>query len=317
MTVETHYPRDREEWLALRQHDVTASVAASLLGIHPYKTPYGLWAEKTGRVREDTEETEAMERGNLLEPVAVAMLAKRQPTWDIIYKNNRAYYRDADQRIGATPDAFVRIPGRLGLGNLQIKTASEDAFRKYWLDSDTDEVVPPTWIAVQAIAEAKLTGCAYAMVAVVVVTWRGNLRLYVVDIPLHEKLWTRLVTEVGKFWALVGDGGEPPIDWQRDGEVVLDVYDSSYIDRRDLTSDTDLDGIVGRYKALKEKAAEATKQADVLKPQIIYALGNSEAGFTAGWEITARTQDREAYTVKASTMRPLRIKPRKSADASF
>lgn len=317
MTVETHYPKNREEWLALRRQDVTASVAAAVLDAHPHVTKYSLWAEKTGRVSGEVEETEAMERGNLLEPVAVTMVSRRHPDWTVIYKNDRAYYRDPSHRIGATPDAFVQTPGRSGLGNLQIKTASEDAFRKYWQDPDTGDVVPPTWIAVQAIQEAKVTACSYAMVAVVVVTWRGNLRLHEVEIPLHEKLWGRLLDGVEKFWALADGGGEPPIDWTRDGEVVLDVYDSSYIDRRDLTSDIDLDGIVGRYKALKEQAAQAAKQADTLKPQIIYALGNSEAAVTAGWEITARTQDRAAHTVKASTMRPLRIKPRISTDASF
>lgn len=317
MTVQILRPSDREQWLAFRRQDVTASVAAAVLGAHPYTTPYGLWAEKTGRVSGEVEETDAMERGILLEPVAVAMVCKRHPDWTVTYENDRAYYRDPDLRIGATPDAFVDIPGRLGRGNFQIKTASEDAFRQFWQDPDTKEVIPPTWIAVQAIVEANLTSCDYAMVALVVVTWRGALKLYEVEIPLHQKLWGRLTDAVADFWKLVASGAEPPIDWERDGEIVLDVYDSSYLDRRDLTSDLDLDAIVGRYKGLKEEAAEATKKADVLKPQIIYALGNSEAGITAGWEISARTQDRSAYTVKASTMRPLRIKPRNDRNDHF
>lgn len=316
MTVQVLYPSDREQWLQFRQQDVTASVAAAVLGAHPYTTPYGLWAEKTGRVSADVEETEAMERGNLLEPVAVAMVNKREPDWRVFYANDRAYYRDPDLRIGATPDAFVEIPGRPGRGNLQIKTASEAAFQDYWQDPDTGDIVPPTWIAVQAITEAKLTSCDYAMVAVVVVTWRGNLRLHLVDIPMHERLWTRLKTAVAEFWAMVDSGGEPDIDWKRDGAAVLEVYSNSFLDRRDLSTDRDLDVLVGKYKSLKEAEAQAKRQADVLKPQIIYALGNSEAGFTAGWDITARTQDRAAYEVKASSMRPLRIKPRKQDHAN-
>ncbi|WP_292463562.1 YqaJ viral recombinase family protein [Mesorhizobium sp.] len=314
--IEIIHPADRAAWLAARQQDVTASVAAAVLGAHPYTTPYGLWAEKTGRLDPDAEETEAMERGNLLEPVAVTMVRKRHPDWTVIYKDDRAYYRDTERRIGATPDAFVEIPGRPGRGNMQIKTASEAAFRDFWQDPDTGDIIPPTWIAVQAITEAKLTGCAYAMVAVVVVTWRGNLRLHVVDVPLHEKLWIRLTAEVGRFWALVDSGGEPDVDWNRDGQVVLEVYQNSYLDRRDMSADHDLDVLVGKYKSLKEAEAQAKKQAEVLKPQIIYALGNSEAGYTAGWEITARTQQREAYEVRSSTMRPLRIKPRKAENAT-
>ncbi|NYU01068.1 YqaJ viral recombinase family protein, partial len=214
---------------------------AAVLGAHPYTSPYQLWAEKTGRRSPDDEETEAMERGNLLEPVAVAMVRKRHPEWEVLYENDRAYYRDQVLRIGATPDAFLRRPDRFGKGNMQIKSASESAFKEFWLDPDTGDVVPPTWIAVQAITEAKLTGCEWACVAVVVVTWRGNLRLHVIDIPLHQRLWARLVDAVNEFWAMVAAGEEPPPDWDRDGRVVLDVYRDTYVDRRDLSSDSDLD----------------------------------------------------------------------------
>ncbi|RWM29451.1 YqaJ viral recombinase family protein [Mesorhizobium sp.] len=315
MPVEIHYPKNRDEWLALRRQDVTASVAAAVLGAHPYATKYGLWAEKTGRVSGEVEETEAMDRGNLLEPVVVTMLSRREPTWTIIYKNDRAYYRDPDRRMGATPDAFVQIPGRPGRGNLQIKTASEDAFKKYWLDPDTGDIVPPAWIAVQAIQEAKLSGCSYAIVAVLVMTWRGNLRLYDTEVPLHEKLWTRLEAEVCTFWSVIEQGKEPDIDWGRDGGTVLEVYSDSCVDKRDLSADVELDTLIGTYKSLKEAAADHTKKADAIKPQIVHALGNSEAGFTAGWEIVARTQERAAYTVAAGTSRPLRIKARNGATA--
>jgi predicted phage-related endonuclease len=317
MKVEILHPSDRDAWLGLRQKDVTASIAAAVLNAHPYTTPYQIWAEKTGRVEHDSEETEAMERGNLLEPVAVAMVCKRHPEWAVHYEGDvKTYFRAPEFRIGATPDAFIEIPGREGRGNLQIKSAAESAFREFWVDPDTGDIVPPTWIAVQAIVEAKLTGCSYAMVAVVVVTWRGNLRLHVVDIPLHGRVWRRLIDKVGEFWSLVDGGGEPPVDWERDGRTVLDVYSTSQIDKRDLSEDFGLDVLIGKYKALKDQEAAAKKQAEELRPQIIYALGNSEAGFTAGWEITARSKHREAFSVKASITRTLRIKPRNQGHAA-
>ena len=40
----------REQWLAMRRQDITASTAGALLGLHPYVTAYSLWAEKTGLV---------------------------------------------------------------------------------------------------------------------------------------------------------------------------------------------------------------------------------------------------------------------------
>ncbi|RWH31613.1 YqaJ viral recombinase family protein [Mesorhizobium sp.] len=312
MTVEIIRPADRAAWLACRQKDVTASVAAAVLGAHPYTTPYALFMEKTGRLSPDEEETEAMERGNLMEPVVVAMIRKRFPEWRITYENDRAYFRDPEHRIGATPDAFIVRADRAGTGNCQIKSASEEAFKQYWVDPDTGEVVPPTWIAVQAITEAQLTGCAWACVALVVITWRGTFQLHIIDIPIHLRLWSRLVAAVGDFWAMVATGAEPDPDWKRDGDVVLDVYRASTPERRDLSSNAELDMLVNQYDRARVEAASAKAVVEQLRPIIIRSLGNAEIGETANWEISAKTSYR-----RTSLSRVLRVKPRRDLNGSF
>lgn len=311
--IQKFVPADRAAWLAARQRDVTASVAAAVLNAHPYTTQFKLWAAKMGHEVEPDEATDAMKRGVYLEPVGVAMLRDEYPEWDIEYHADNAYYRDPDLRIGATPDAFAFAPGREGRGNVQIKSASDEAFRMYWLDPDTKEVIPPTWIALQAITEAKLTGCSWACVAVVVITWRGTLKLHVVDVPLHDRLWARLKQGVAEFWALADSGEHPPIDWSKDGAAVLNVYQDVVLDRKDFSDDPELDVLVTRYVGARGAKAEASKLLDVLKPQIIYALGNSAGGMTASFEFTANVQHREEHVTKASSGRVLRVKPRKVA----
>ncbi|MER8616025.1 YqaJ viral recombinase family protein [Mesorhizobium sp. M1409] len=313
MTIQIIRPADRQAWLAARSKDVTASVAAAVLGAHPYTTPYQLWAEKTGRLSPDDEETEAMERGNLMEPVVVAMIRKRFPEWTVTYENDRAYYRNPETRIGATPDAFLHRPDRAGTGNCQIKTASEDAFKEFWLDPDTDDVVPPTWIAIQAITEAQLTGCAWACVALVVITWRGTFQLHIIDIPIHLRLWNRLLGKVDEFWTMVASGEEPSPDWRRDGDVVMDVYRDSMPERRDLSGDLELDLLVHQYDRARVEAAGAKAVVDQLRPHILHALGNAEIGLTANWEVSARTSHRNT----GSQSRTLRIKPRRDLNGSF
>jgi hypothetical protein len=118
-------------------------------------------------------------------------------------------------------------------------------------------VVPPTWIAVQAITEAQLTGCAWACVALVVITWRGTFQLHIIDIPIHLRLWNRLVAKVDEFWAMVASGEEPDPDWQRDGAVVMDVYRDSMPERRDLSGDdfVELDTAGGRSRPARKPQA--------------------------------------------------------------
>jgi putative phage-type endonuclease len=57
------------EWIALRKTKVTASDAAVIMGMNPWKTPYILWQEKLDLVP-PTEINEAMQRGIDLEPIA-------------------------------------------------------------------------------------------------------------------------------------------------------------------------------------------------------------------------------------------------------
>lgn len=313
MTVEIIYPADKGAWLAARNLDVTASTAAALLGdgVHPYVSFYQLWAEKSGRASrpETDEQNEAMERGELLEPVVVEMVRRRHPDWTVTYRNDRAYYRNGSIRIGATPDAFLEIPGVVGAGNLQIKTASERSFREQWLDPDTGEVTPPLWICVQAIIEAKQTGCTFTKVALMVITWQGTLKLHVVDVPLHDRLWERLKVAVGEFWKLVESGDEPSPDWSRDVAAVVDVHRETMPFRKDLTDDCEIDLQCEIFLAEATTVRLGRERGERARARILHSLGSAEAGFTSRWNISASVNQRG--------VRALRITPKDQFNGSF
>lgn len=63
---------NKEEWLAWRKKGLGSSDAPIIMGVSPWKTPYELWLEKTGRAGEQVTNW-AMERGNKLEPRARAL----------------------------------------------------------------------------------------------------------------------------------------------------------------------------------------------------------------------------------------------------
>lgn len=315
MSVEIIYPADRAAWLDARKQDVTASVAGALLGIHPYQTPYGLWAEKSGRVASDDADNPVLRRGRLLEPVVIEMLREDRPDWTVEYRRDNAYFRNTEDRIGATPDAFATRPDIFGNGVVQVKTVAEDKFRREWIDADTGEVVLPLWIAVQAIVEATLTGATWACVAVMVIG-RG-IDLQIVDVPLNTRVMNRLRREVREFWRMVEAGEEPSIDWNRDGAAVAEVYRDSVPDRKDLTAVDGLDLIVGRFAAARETNRATSQQIDELRPRILHALGPAEAGFTTNWNITARTSVRTGPSGQPVKSRSLRISPKENPDARF
>jgi YqaJ-like viral recombinase domain len=108
MTIEILTPSSREEWLDLRHPTIGASESPAMLGVHPYITPFELWARKRGLVPSGPDNKQKR-RGRLLEPIAIDILREERPVWDVISNAlpGGKFYRDLDTGLSCTPDAFV------------------------------------------------------------------------------------------------------------------------------------------------------------------------------------------------------------------
>lgn len=299
---------DRKTWLALRSHDVTASVAGALLGVHPFVTPWALYALKAGIITEDAEENEAMQRGRLLEPVAVQLLREQRPDWKISHNTGKSqvYLRDPDIRLGATPDVFVRTKKREN-GIVQLKSVEASNFRKLWLTED-GEPDPPLWIYAQAIVEAHMTGADFAMIGALVVS--HGIDLHLVDVPLHAGVLDRIKAETALFWKRIAEGDEPPRDYGADGALIAGLYAGQDNGREiDLSGDNRIHELLferAQRKAVLAAEAEALERIDY---EIIDKIGDHERAYVPGWRISRQIVRRKAHWVDASEFRALRISP--------
>lgn len=301
MPVQVHKIRDRASWLDLRKQDVTASVAGALLGVHEYETAYGLWALKTGQREEETAETGAMRRGRLLEPVALQLLREERPTWGV--RNPGLYYRDPEARLGATPDLQATDPERPGFGVVQVKTVAPLIFRNHWRDID-GLVEVPTWIAVQAIVEASLTGAGWAMVMALVID--HDIKAEFIEVPVHAGVIEQVRAKVRAFWDLVESGEQPKPDWGHDQALAARLFrdDGSALD---LSGDNALPELIEERARLKGEIKVAEERCDAIDVTIKNKLGLAQTAHLPGWKISFKTQETKAYTVPARTTRPLRI----------
>ena len=59
-------PETREEWLENRMKGIGGSDAGAIVGVNPWKSPYTLWCEKTGKITNDID-NEVMRQGRDLE----------------------------------------------------------------------------------------------------------------------------------------------------------------------------------------------------------------------------------------------------------
>jgi YqaJ-like viral recombinase domain len=302
MTVERIPITDRQQWLALRQHDVTASVAGCLLGVHEYVTPFGLWALKSGRVQEDPEESIAMRRGRLLEPVAAVLISEEHPAWKVTPPG--VYLRDPEARLGATPDLFIEDQDA-GFGVIQVKSVEPSIFRRSWRDEKTGEVNPPLWIAVQAIVEASLAGASWAAVAAMRVGFGLDLEL--VPVPIHAGVITRVRAAVAEFWRMVESGQRPDADWKRDLEMIESLYEPTG-EILDLSDRNDLPVLADEKQRLTQERSTIESRLKEIKGELLTTLdGASAAKIADGRVISAKRVNRKAYEVAASTYVDLRI----------
>ena len=277
----------------LRSMDVTASVAAALMGIHERETEFGLWAKKTGKIIADAADNEAMERGRLLEPVAAELLRRDRPYWSILYPVG-LYYREPDSRLGASPDLFAIDAERAGFGNIQVKSVEPSIFRRDWRQPD-GSIEPPLWIAVQGIVESFLSGASWCAIAALVIGY--GVEIHIVDIPLEADeaaIMDGLRRRSLVFWRRVAENDPPPVDYGRDGDMIHVVYaqgdDGFMLDLRDNARVPEI--IVAR-SALRAREADG-RAAEIerrkLDAELIHILGDAAFGrLRDGGLLRART----------------------------
>lgn len=313
---------DDATWHALRRQDITASVAAALLGAadpedqHAYATPYKLYMLATGAVEpEQIDEEGPVLRGILMEEPAVRLLRRRNPTWIVRHNSGdgRVYYRDHVARIGCTPDAIVNDPQR-GLGIVQIKSVEASIFRRKWKNDDGD-IEPPLWIAVQAIVEATLVGASWAAVAPIVVG--HGVEMPLIEIPIKAGIMARLRATVAEFWRRV-EAGEPyDPDFGRDGELIGRLYAEDDGSETEIAASDDLlrKLELREYFLAVEKAARAAEEARAtIDAELRHLLKNAVRGrMPDGRLVEAKTVRVKAKTIEPYSFRAVKIKEAKAS----
>ncbi len=305
--VERHQITSRDQWHELRAKDVTASNIAALFGEYPYFGRLGLFELKTGRAPDVSTTSRAMRRGHAFEALALEELAEMRPEWRVQALNDRYYFRDPVHRIGATPDGLVICPER-GLGVVQVKSAVTLSKSK-WLDEHKAPYCP-TWVALQALTEAKLTGASWAVVVVIVCDTEDELM--VIDVPMIDDLWPVLQNAADMFWQIIANGQTPEVDPEKDAKAVARVFAQDDGSEIDLTKDNYILEIITereRLKAIEAEGSAAEKARKVIDTEIIAKLGHAaRAILPDGRIIAAPTIKRSGFTVAPNTFRQIKIK---------
>jgi putative phage-type endonuclease len=285
----------REEWLAERSTYLGASDGPTVLGINPFKTPYQLWAEKTGAAEpEDLSDKECVEFGNRLERPVAEAFGDRTGRHVEMWTRHLLLRDTARSYVGCTPDATQMCPVR-GPGNLQIKTTNEFA-AKDWKKE------PPLYYQVQFQQELHVRHMDWGSVAVLI----GGQRLRYFDITRDDEfIHETLLPALDKFWTLVRSNVPPEIDGSEGTTAMLKRMHPNDNGNTVTLPDEALAHtrvIADCKEAIKNLKAEQTAAENKIKA----AIGSNTFGLLPDGRLwTWKTHDRSGYTVAPGKVRAL------------
>jgi predicted phage-related endonuclease len=279
------------EWLAWRQRDITASRIGALFDAHPYMTRDDLARILKGTVRGDATDipgdSPAMRRGRILEPAVAAAVTEEHPEWQLAKATT--YHRLPDHRLGATPDFWANADGLI-----QCKTVSPHQW-ELW------HARPPLAYTLQTLCELIVTGRAWGVLAVMVVS--PSFPVHYFDVPRHPAAEKRILDAVSAWWHAF-DAGEiaAPVS---SAELAADLDDGSY---RDLSTDNELPALLVERAHLKAAVGSSEKRLKEIDYQVKNRMGPAKTGWLPGWEISFGSYTRRETIIPATTIRTLRIK---------
>lgn len=269
----------KEEWTKLRASTIGGSDAAAILGLNPYKSPYALWAEKTGKVvPEDISGKEAVRLGTDLEEY----VAKRftEATGKKVRRENYTIFRDDMTFAHANYDRLV-IGERAGL---ECKTTNALNLKKF-----KNGEYPANYYC-QCVHYLMISGLDRWYLAVLVLGI--GFRWFIVERDEAEIEALKAAEE--NFWYQVQHDLPPELDGM---DSTLDALNAEFPASQPET-EMDLTGCAADLAILDEcakqiKALEEQKAA--AQARIMEAMGATERGCYGSYTVTWKSQRRQTF----------------------
>lgn len=218
------YVKDEKHWHSLRGKGIGGSDAGIVMNVNNYKTPYELWKEKTGAKKPVFQTSEAIKKGNALEPILIELFG-------VLYKNKFELIDTKDISLSNKKYPFLRanLDGAMieiatkEKWGLEIKstTIQNGAMLKEW----ANDHIPITYYF-QVLHYMITTGLRhFVLYAILDIPWANNgagkqetrvVYLHYDDLVLDAKYLFK--TELW-YWNLIKTKTPPPFLENRNKEL--------------------------------------------------------------------------------------------------
>lgn len=268
-----------------RRNYTGSSDAAAIMGVSPWRTPYDIYLDKTGKL-ENGKSSAAAEVGNAFEK---GILTLAEPHLGKLLLNQFRVLQGT--RLASNCDALVIDTGKPVEAKLR---RFDDDFGEPGTDQVADDII------VQAHVQMLCTASDLCHIAAVLAARGFKLQLFFV--PFDKDIADTIIETTESFWNDYVLKDIPPEESQPSASVIKRI-------RREPKSVIDIPTELVEILQLKKAALKIAKKESEDADNILKAaLGVAEAGRFEGGLVTFLQQTRKGYTVKESTYRVLRIK---------
>lgn len=279
------------EQIIERKYYVGASEAAAVCGVDPWRTPYDVWAAKTGRV-DSFQGNEATDAGHRLESAVIKWAADKLHAQEInpaVFVRHRKY-----EFIAANLDAVLLLPNGL---EVDVDAKTGGIYSPLRHENWTADEFPEQYqvqLQLQLACDPTLSHAYLAALC-------PPMGFLLYRVERDEALSEAIVGRIVNFWDNHVMADEPP-----DGLPSLEVAKRL---RRVPNKETILDtSLVAALQAAKERCKEADAEEKRAQAALLAALGDAELGRYDGGCVTYFETSRDGYEVAPTKYRTLRFK---------
>lgn len=261
----------RDEWSAVRNTGIGGSDAGVILGMNKWKSPFALWAEKTGRMEpEDLSGNPRVEAGTRLEPVVAQWFSD---------ETGKKVHRRGTLRSLTHPWMLANVDRWVPEENVGLEIKTTNAFSAAQWDGDE---VPDSYYA-QCLHYMAVTGADRWYIAVLI----GGQDFRWKVIPRNEDDILALEKAEGDFWQHVSDGTPPPVDGSDSTARTLSRMYRGEEEALELPGEAD--ALIASYDEWTAAKKDAESHLQAVKNQLMAMMGEAETATADGRKITWKT----------------------------
>ena len=280
-----------DEQIAQRRHLITASDAAAICGVLPWRNAFDVYAEKKGQ-KDPWPGNWKTRRGDAVEPLLLAWLGEQKAPLVVKPSGTKTLVHSAFSWLGATPDAMVYDGGGLPIAVGEAKSSGMIA---EWTD-EAGELAVPDYYLVQATVQMAV--CSVARAFVVVELLGGDSQdPEILTLERDDDLAAIIIQECDRFRKDHLEANRPP---EPDGSanakrMLAALYPRHTRDMLVTTAETEL---LGRtWLEAKKQENDAIAVRKTLEAKLCSHIGEHEGVAGEGWR--ALWTWREPSEVKA------------------